>query len=86
VKEAASIHLPIIGMVDSNIKTYLYNLPIIANDDTIESVSFVLSLISKKILLLKYKKLILWNTRRKLKMNNVFYIFYKLSKRPYNLI
>jgi len=72
-------------MIDSNIKTYLCNLPIIANDDTVESVSFVLSLISKKILLLKYKKVILWNIRRKLKINNVFYIFYKLSKRRYKL-
>jgi len=72
-------------MIDSNIKTYLCNLPIIANDDTVASVSFVLSLISKKILLLKYKKVILWNMRRKLKINNVFYIFYKLSKRRYKL-
>jgi ribosomal protein S2 len=59
VKEGYSTNIPIVGVIDSNIKTYLYHLPIIANDDNIESITFILSILSNKLLLLKYKKVIL---------------------------
>jgi len=51
--------IPIIGIVDTNIKYHYYNLPILANDDSLDSISYICALMSKHILLNKYKKLIL---------------------------
>lgn len=59
-KEAASILLPVIALVDTDIKSFLFTLPIPSNDDSIDSINFVLSLISKKLLLYKYKKVLGW--------------------------
>lgn len=63
--EAISAFLPIIAIVDSNIKSYLAKYPIVSNDDSIEGFFFILSLISKLILLLKYKKVVLWFSKYK---------------------
>jgi ribosomal protein S2 len=52
--------LPIIAIIDSNVKSFLVKFPIISNDDSMESFYFIFNTISKLILLLKYKKLILW--------------------------
>lgn len=58
--EAISMFLPIIAIIDSNVKSFLVKFPIISNDDSMESFYFIFNTISKLILLLKYKKLILW--------------------------
>ena len=58
--EAISMFLPIIAIIDSNTKSYLVKFPIISNDDSMESFYFIFNIISKLILLLKYKKLVLW--------------------------
>jgi small subunit ribosomal protein S2 len=58
--EAISMFLPIIAIIDSNVKSFLVKFPIISNDDSMESFYFIFNIISKLILLLKYKKLILW--------------------------
>ena len=71
-KEAGSVSIPIMGMVDTNIKSFLFHFPIPSNDDSINSVCYIMGILSKKILLSKYKKLILW------------YAFYK-SKKEKNL-
>jgi small subunit ribosomal protein S2 len=72
-KEAALMRLPVIGIIDSNVRSYLVKLPIISNDDSMESFYYIFSLIVKLILLLKYKKLILWfsNYKQKIKMINL---------------
>ena len=69
-KEAASILLPVVALVDTNIKSFLFTLPVPSNDDSIDSINFILSLISKKLLLYKYKKVLSWyqaykNTKKK---------------------
>jgi ribosomal protein S2 len=57
--EAISMFMPIIAIIDSNAKSYLVKLPIISNDDSMEGFYYILNIVSKLILLLKYKKLIL---------------------------
>jgi small subunit ribosomal protein S2 len=59
-KEVNSMFLPSIGIIDSNDRSFLVKFPIISNEHSIESYCFILNIISKLILLLKYKKLILW--------------------------
>lgn len=59
-KEAASAKIPTIALVDTNIKTFLYNLPVPCNDDSIESIGFMNSVISQYILRCKYKKVLIW--------------------------
>jgi ribosomal protein S2 len=51
--------MPIIGIVDTNIKYHYYNLPILANDDSLDSLTYISGLLSKHILLNKYKKLMI---------------------------
>jgi ribosomal protein S2 len=51
--------LPVAAMIDTNIKSFLFTFPIPSNDDAIDSVCYIISILSKKILLLKYKKLML---------------------------
>jgi len=58
--EAISMLIPVIAIIDSNAKSYLVKLPIISNDDSMEGFYYILNIVSKLILLLKYKKLILW--------------------------
>ena len=78
-KEAGSLNLPMIAVVDTNVKNYLFNFPIPANSESKESLCFIISLITKQILLIKYKKLVTWYTLFKLrkskdssKINNIF--------------
>jgi ribosomal protein S2 len=47
-----------IAIVDTNVKNFLFNLPIPSNSEGQESISFLMSLISREILLIKYKKLL----------------------------
>ena len=96
-KEAALMLLPIIGIIDSNTKSFLIKLPIISNDDSMESFYFILNLITKLILLFKYNKIVLWfsNYKKKIKEINFkklisyFYIYkkkiYKNTFRPISL-
>jgi small subunit ribosomal protein S2 len=80
-KEAGSILLPIVAMVDTNIKSYLFHFPIPSNDDSIYSISFITSLISNKLLLVKYKKLILWYSYYKNnKYKNIIKLFEAIQK------
>jgi ribosomal protein S2 len=51
--------MPVIGIIDSNVRSYLVKLPIISNDDSMESFYYIFNLIVKLILLLKYKKVVL---------------------------
>lgn len=79
-KEANSINLPIIAIMDTNIKSHLFNFPIPANDDSINSVCFILSYISRQILLYKYKKLITWYIRYFSRKRKIFKVMNKLYK------
>jgi hypothetical protein len=54
-------------MVDTNIKSYLFTYPIPSNDDAIDSVCYIIGIISKQLLLLKYKNLMLWYNKYKVK-------------------
>jgi len=86
-KEATSMFIPIIGIVDTNIKYHYYNLPILANDDSLDSISYICALMSKHILLNKYKKLILWLTfyRQKTKVNHIINFLYRFNEGNINL-
>lgn len=59
-KETSSARVPTISLVDSDVKTHLYNLPIPCNDDSLESIGFMNSLMSLYILKYKYKRIIIW--------------------------
>jgi ribosomal protein S2 len=48
--------LPVIAIVDTNVKHHSFTFPINANEDSLKAVSYILNLVSKFILLLKYKK------------------------------
>jgi hypothetical protein len=63
--EAASMLLPIIGVIDSNIKSFLVKFPIASNDDSLESFYYILNIVSRLILLLKYRKLVIWFSKYK---------------------
>lgn len=70
-KEANDIILPIVAMVDTNIKSYLFNYPIPSNDDSLEGICYIVNILSRHILVCKYKKVILWYN--KYKINQVKY-------------
>jgi len=78
--EANSSGIPIIAIVDSSSRSYLIKFPIISNDDSMESFYFIFNILSKLILLLKYKKLILWffKYKKKIKEVNLKFLFSKL--------
>jgi len=59
-KEALSARVPSIALVDTDVKTFLYNIPIGCNDDTIESIGFMNSIMSQYVLRFKYKKILIW--------------------------
>jgi hypothetical protein len=52
-------------LVDSNVKTFLYNIPVACNDDSLDSIGFMNSIISLYILKCKYKKILIWYFFRK---------------------
>lgn len=58
-------------MVDTNIKSYLFNYPIPSNDDSLEGICYIVNILSRHILVCKYKKVILWYN--KYKINQVKY-------------
>lgn len=59
-KEAASVKVPTIALVDTNIKTLSYNIPIACNDDSLDSIAFMNHVISFYIIQCKYKKVLVW--------------------------
>jgi hypothetical protein len=59
-KEAASSKVPVIALVDTNVKTFFYNIPIGSNDDSIESIGFMNNLMALYILQSKYKNILVW--------------------------
>lgn len=78
-KEAGRLNLPMIAVVDTNVKNFLFNFPIPSNSEGKESICYIISLVARQILLIKYKKLITWYTLFKLrktkyftKFNNIF--------------
>lgn len=74
-KEASDIGLPIVGMVDTNVKSYLFHYPIPSNDDSLKSIGFIINILSTHILLCKYKKVLLWYNKyktRKVKYLKIF--------------
>lgn len=70
-KEAGRLNLPMIAVVDTNVKNFLFKFPIPSNSESKESLCYIISLITRQILLIKYKKLINW------------YILFKLRKSKY---
>lgn len=88
-KEAGSMLLPVVALVDTNVKSYLFNYPIPSNDDAINSINYIISIISKKILLYKYKKVVIWYNTYKAKSNKIFnclHIFNSNFKKKLNRI
>jgi hypothetical protein len=59
-KETSSACISSIALVDTNVKTFVYNIPIGCNDDSLESIGFMNSIISQYILRFKYKKVLIW--------------------------
>jgi ribosomal protein S2 len=59
-KEASSIKVPIIALLDTNMKTHLYNIPIPSNDDSSDSIGFMNNIISFYIISSKYKNVLIW--------------------------
>ncbi len=60
VKEAYSLKLPSIGLVDTNVKSHLVTIPIPSNDESIESVGFFNILIAHFILKNKFFLVLMW--------------------------
>ena len=79
-KEAGNIGLPVVAMVDTNVKSFLFNYPIPSNDEALDSVCFITSLISNKLLLFKFKKVILWYNKYKYKKQNLMKMFKQIIK------
>jgi hypothetical protein len=61
-----------IAVVDTNVKNFLFNFPIPSNSEGKESLCYIISLITRQILLIKYKKLITWYTLFKLRKSKYF--------------
>jgi len=59
-KEAASAKISSIVLVDTNVKTFLYNIPVGCNDDSMDSIAFMLGLYSQYVIRFKYKKVLVW--------------------------
>lgn len=59
-KEAASARIPSVALVDTNVKTFLYNIPVGCNDDSLDSITFMLNIFSQYVIRLKYKKVLIW--------------------------
>lgn len=49
-----------IGLVDVNIKSFIYNVPVACNDDSLESINFMNNVIAQYIIQCKYKKVLIW--------------------------
>jgi ribosomal protein S2 len=59
-KEAASAKISSIGLIDVNVKSYIFNIPIACNDDSLESITFMHNIIIQYIMQCKYKKALIW--------------------------
>lgn len=73
-KEASSVKIPMVALVDTDVKTHLYNLPLGSNDDSLIAVGFMNNIISRFVLSNKYKNILSW------------YIFNKRESRIYSLV
>lgn len=73
-KEASSVKIPIVALVDTDVKTHIYNLPLGSNDDSLISVGFMNNVISRFVLSNKYKNVLSW------------YVFNKRESRTYSLV
>jgi ribosomal protein S2 len=80
-KEASDIALPVVSIVDTNVKSFLFTYPIPSNDDSLEGICYILNILSKHILLSKYKKLMLWYNKssRKFNLINMFKRLHKIK-------
>ena len=87
-KEAGRLNLPMIAVVDTNVKNFLFKFPIPSNSEGKESLCYIISLISRQILLMKYKKLVTWYTLFKLRKSKYFSkidnIFEKIRKTEFS--
>lgn len=59
-KETFNSKVSTIGLVDVNVKTYLFNIPIACNDDSLESINYMHGVITQYIIQCKYKKVLIW--------------------------
>jgi ribosomal protein S2 len=59
-KEAANAKISSIGLIDVNVKSHIYNVPIPCNDDSLESITFMHNIIIQYIMQCKYKKILIW--------------------------
>ena len=88
-KEALLMLMPLIAIIDTNVRNYLIKLPILSNDDCLESFHYIFNIITKLILLLKYKKLILWFSNYKqikqIKFNNLINFTFLKKKINFNI-
>lgn len=58
-KEALSAGVPSIGLVDIDVKSHIYNIPVACNDDSSEAISFMHCIIAQYIIKCKYKKVLI---------------------------
>lgn len=72
VKESSSLNLPVIGIVDTNVKSQSINIALPGNDDSLQSIIFYNDLISSFILFYKFKSIFLWfsNVRKNSRLTN----------------
>lgn len=89
-KEAFSAGVPSIGLVDIDVKSHIYNIPVACNDDSTEAISFMHCIIAQYIIKCKYKKVIIWyyfnrNVKRKKNIIDWLSIFVKKKKKKYKL-
>lgn len=64
-------------MVDTNIKSFLFNYPIPSNDDSLEGLCYIINILSKYILICKYKKILLWYNKYKINQLKYFNLLKK---------
>jgi hypothetical protein len=69
-KETVKSKVSTIGLVDLNVKSHIYNIPIACNDDSLESISFMHNVMAQLIMKCKYKKVLIWYCFSKNKEKN----------------
>ena len=89
-KEAFSAGVPSIGLVDIDVKSHIYNIPIACNDDSSEAISFMHCVIAQFIIKCKYKKILIWyyfnkNIKREKNIIDWLSVFIKRKKKVYKL-
>lgn len=86
--EFASANVPTIGIVDSNMLSWMVTIPIPGNDDSFQCINFYCFLFSKLIMSNKIFFLLKWNIGLKIKevksKKRKLYLFYLFNKYKYN--